>query len=61
MTHASLLTATASVLVVAGTVVVSRSRIHYWKKWGADLFEQFHDTMIDRLDVDLDMTELTQS
>lgn len=57
MTHASLLTATASVLIVAGTVAVAHTRIAYWRKWGADLFEQFHDTMADQFDVD--MTELT--
>jgi limonene-1,2-epoxide hydrolase len=56
MTHAPLLTATASVLLVAGTVAVSRTRIRYWRKWGADLYDQFHDTMADRLDID--MTDL---
>jgi hypothetical protein len=58
MTHAPLLTATASVLLVAGTVAVARTRVRYWRKWGTDLYDQFHDTMIDRLDID--MTELTQ-
>lgn len=56
MTHAPLLTATASVLLVAGTVAVSRTRIRYWRKWGTDLYDQFHDTMAARLDID--MTDL---
>lgn len=58
--HPNLITVSAAVVTLAGVGVVAHHRIEYWKKWGADLFEQFHDTMIDRLDVGLDMTELTQ-
>lgn len=53
-------TAVASLAALGVTYAVARTRIRYWKRWGADLFEQFHDSILDRFDVDLDMTELTQ-
>lgn len=52
-------TAVASLAALGVTYAIAHRRIHYWKQWGADLFEQFHDSILDRLDVDLDMTELT--
>lgn len=55
--HPNLITVSAAVVTLAGGWVVAHHRIGYWKQWGADLFDQFHDTMLDRLDVDL--TELT--
>lgn len=57
--HPTLITVSAAVVTLAGVGVIAHSRIHYWKKWGLDLFEQFHDTMLDRLDIEPDMTDLT--
>lgn len=59
MAHPTLVTVSAAVVTIAGVGLIARSRVHYWKQWGSDLFDQFHDGVLDRLDVDLDLTELT--
>jgi hypothetical protein len=49
-------TAVASLAALGVTYAIARNRVRYWRKWGADLYDQFHDTMAARLDVD--MTDL---
>lgn len=59
MAHPMLVTVSAAAVTLAGVGLIAHHRVHYWKQWGLDLFDQFYDTMLDRLDVDLDLTELT--
>lgn len=59
MNHPLITTTGVSALLVAGTVAVARSRVRYWKQWGLALFDNFADSMTDRLDVPIDLDELT--
>jgi hypothetical protein len=53
----TVVTAVASLAALGVTYAVARTRVRYWRKWGTDLYDQLHDTIADRLDID--MTELT--
>lgn len=56
--HPNLITVSAAVVTVAAGGVLARARIRYWKQWGLALFDNFADSIGDRLDVDLDLERL---
>jgi len=58
--HPNLITVSASAVTLAGVGVVAYHRVKYWRKWGADLYDHLHDSMLDRFDVDIDLDGLTQ-
>jgi len=59
-THPNLITVSASAVTLAGVGLIARRRIHYWQAWARDVYDNLEGNLLDRLDVEPDMTDLTR-
>jgi len=58
-THPNLITVSASAVTLAGVGLIARHRIHYWQEWARNVYDNIEGNLLDRLDVEPDMDELT--
>lgn len=59
MNHPHILTTTLAGLSVLAAGVIAANRIHYWQAWAANVYDNLQGNLVDRLDIEPDMTDLT--
>jgi len=56
--HPNLIATGLTIAAVGGVSALARHRIRYWQEWARNVYDNLEGNLLDRLDVEPEMTDL---